>query len=354
MSPGFKFERLRILGAAAALGEFTVPRLAAFSGANENTIRSVLLRDRNLFEVVAGVGQERGIGRPPQRLRALDVSHIRALVRDLERSLGPLIRPLELEPESELDRLAAVVVAEDAVERAWGADDSSTQQLLALTALESLSQARSAAGEQPAANDALDRRTESIGVFAELALAQAHGQQLTADELRRAAEALANLNELAPERIPGLLTSLVVAAIRNKEMPPIVLVTESNVTPTEAILGLDEHAWTRHTLPGRRQVVWTQRWAEPLLNKRLMAGVVVHDAGTAEWELDEKLALLPEWNVPAVVVSRRHSMEAVARVAEAGAFFVPFSAGWQAVAGTLRSALGHTGRSASIHRISSK
>ena len=49
-------EHLRILAASAALGEFTVPKLAAYSGANEHTVRSVLQRKVKLFEEIRDAG----------------------------------------------------------------------------------------------------------------------------------------------------------------------------------------------------------------------------------------------------------------------------------------------------------
>ena len=59
-------ERLTVLAGAAALGEFTAPELASYTGANANTVRQVLLREQKrhgFFERVDTASKPSGEGR---------------------------------------------------------------------------------------------------------------------------------------------------------------------------------------------------------------------------------------------------------------------------------------------------
>jgi hypothetical protein len=202
-------ERLRILAAAAALNEFTVSELVAYSGANENTVRNVLHRDRGSFGVVPKKPTS-GTGRPPQHYRVLDVPRIRAEVGELERQVAALTggvgepRPSPAEDRvpdpAARDRLAAIVVAEQSLLRAAEAGSADVQLALADTARESLSQAEALRGQQkrPIVGDALDRRAGSVGVLVDLVQAQAEGAELDVDDLRRGAAAVVNVAEVAP------------------------------------------------------------------------------------------------------------------------------------------------------------
>ena len=332
-------ERLRILAAASALGEFTAAQLAAYSGANENTVRSTLRREPRLFEVVPGETAANVAGRPPKRYRVVDVESIRAEAHALEQSLAPLAGQAPDEPrgaaESEQDRLDAIVVAEDAVIRSWDAADPDEKRVLAEVALESVAQAR-AAGTEVAGGDALDRRAAGVEAFAQLARAQARSEPLRVGMLKRASSGLSNLAEVAPDRVPRFLLGLGEAAITAGELPPVALVTGTHATPSDAIPQLADTAWIKRSLLRNRGTVWAQRWAEPLLKWHLFTGLVVYDPGTKQ--LEESLESLKDWQLPTVVVSGRKSMRAVGKVAEAGAYFVPSSNGVSGLSATLRSA----------------
>src|SRR5579862_2413976 len=125
-------ERLRILTAAVALSEFTVAELCAYSGANESTVRSVLQRDSELLERLDSLEQS-GAGRPRGRYRVRDTASIRHELRQFEQNVEMLgaARLEQPPPETTDDRLAALIVAEDAVVRAWDADaDGHTRRAL--------------------------------------------------------------------------------------------------------------------------------------------------------------------------------------------------------------------------------
>jgi hypothetical protein len=83
-------ERYRVLGAAIALGKFTVADLVQFSGVKENTVRTVLGRDSSYFEQV-DVNDEptrRGGQFKHYRLRADHAERLRSVVDDVFRRLG--------------------------------------------------------------------------------------------------------------------------------------------------------------------------------------------------------------------------------------------------------------------------
>lgn len=161
-------ERIRILAAAAALSEFTVAELCAYSGANEHTVRSVLSRDAELIEPLDSL-ERTGAGRPRRRYRVKDLETIRSELRTLEESIEALgsRRRGESEPQSTEDRLAAALVAEDALLRAMKADVTDEESwTLAETARESALQAMSAEEDAPV-RDEIDARGRVIAVLAQ-------------------------------------------------------------------------------------------------------------------------------------------------------------------------------------------
>ena len=363
LASGVYTKRLHILAAAAALPEFTVEELVGYSGANENTVRSVVRRGlkRQLFEAIPATGSAQRTGRPPRRYRVADPQEIHAQVQKLERDVTKLTKGLSeqagLEREQDrnldVDRWAAIVVAEDAVLRAWEAETPREQGLLAKTALESLSQARRDAERPNDTPDILDRRAQGVSVFAQLALADARGERPDLDQLKQAAEALVDFRDvMPPERIPAFFGGLVDMLERSDRLPPVGIIAEKNASPMDALPELADEGWIKRTLPSTGETVWdlwAQRWAEPLLSRRLVGGVLVYDPGGDKERLAESLAQAGnwqaevEWHVPTVVMSPRRSMEAVASVAEAGAYFVPMGAGRRGVTATLRNALGRLG-----------
>jgi hypothetical protein len=319
-------ERLRILAAAAALGEFTVEELVAFSGANENTVRAVLRRERELFEATGAEPSGGQGGRPANRYRLIDEERVRAEVHDLERDVvlvaggGDTGSP----PSAEDDRLAAIVVAEDALLRSLSATDGEDRRVLAGTARESLRQATEDAG--PGLPDRLTRRAASVSAIAELAERRAAGAVPSHDELARTSEALGELAELAPqEHFWGLLGGLADAAIEGHELPPLGIVTHRELSPENVLPHTQRSSWTCEELPGGRELVWSQRWAAPLLRRHLVSAVVLTDPNPAGTGLSESFDHLRGWTIPRIVVSERESMEAATEIAACGAQFLPSS-----------------------------
>jgi hypothetical protein len=339
-------ERLRILAAAAALNVFTPKQLSAYAGANENTVRSLLRRERHRFMALAEPDSPSRPGRPPTHYQLTDLEHVRTELSNFERAVA--VR--EVSPEVEqaaavADRMAAIIVAENAVLRAQDAKTPREQAILALMAQESLAQAKAEAQAHKSSTevvgpDALDRRAEAIGVFAELALMRAHEVEVPLEQLARAARALAELAEVAPaNRVQAFFGQLVDAAISSRYMPPLWLVTEEKLGLPGAIPELDELGWLRRPIPNTREVLWAQRWAEPVLERGFIAGLVIHDSGYSKERLRQSLARFADRHLPTVVLSRGAAIDKMAQVAAAGAVFVPESAGVGVVTAALRSGL---------------
>ena len=110
-------------------------------------------------------------------------------------------------------------------------DHRDEQQLLAETALESLSQATAEGREASRTGDVLDRRVQAISTFAELAQAQAHGTPPDETQRKRVAQAVADLIDIAPdERVGAFLVELTKISLRNSMLSPLGLVAREDVT----------------------------------------------------------------------------------------------------------------------------
>jgi predicted NBD/HSP70 family sugar kinase len=253
--------QLKILAASVALGEFTIPELAAYSGSNPNTVSSLVRRRRAFFEqtsdgpdradaerAVTALGpaeasRNRRRGRPAGRWRVTDPEGIRQLVTELQANLSDaeqVTTRLEHEPQegSFIARRAAVQVAEDSVLRTWGERDPELRRVLAQTALNNLASAtplplrdeelegrdwwdavpfdRSA----PGARDelALRRRAERIAILARLIDAEARGLILGSDQLARAVIALSGLKRLpSEEEIQSFVERLADSALKTTQ-----------------------------------------------------------------------------------------------------------------------------------------
>lgn len=336
-------ERLRILAAAAALREFRVGELCAFAGANADTVRSVLRRDAELFEIAPGEANG-GPGRPANRYRVKELDRIREEIRDLERVLEPAGLRTQARPErdSEEDRLVAITSAEDALLDSWRAEEPGDRTVLAETALAALRAARRMVPEAVDAEDPLRRRADDVEVFAQIAHAEARGEPIGTEDLHRAATALSDLADVAPERTFQFLLGLTAIAVRNDQLPPLGLALSGRHEPIDAISALDADSWVKAApLEDTPYVIWSQRWAAPLAEHQLFAGTVVRDYG--EENLDAPLTHLSKWRGPTVVLSKRCSFDLVSHVSESGAFFLPTSAGTPGITRTLINAFEHTG-----------
>jgi hypothetical protein len=137
-------ERLSILAAAAALREFTGPELAAYTGANPNTVRQVLHRERDSRGIFEQVGRSRRSGRGRQaviwRLTDADVVldeivQEEAKVAELRGSTGVPTQDWSV-ASSSVDRTETLLAsAEDAVVRGFEGGSPDEQEALAEIAI---------------------------------------------------------------------------------------------------------------------------------------------------------------------------------------------------------------------------
>jgi tetratricopeptide (TPR) repeat protein len=333
-------ERLRILAAAAALRVFTVAELCAFAGANADTVRSVLRRDAELFEPVPAAS-DGNPGRPAKRWKIKGLDRVREEIRELEKVFQPASVEGRIERDPDEDVFVAIGSAEDAILDSWGAD-AQDRVVPAQTAIAALRAARRMMRDSAIApSDLLHRRADDIEVFAKLACADASGDTIGTEDLHRAAVALSDLAEVAPERIPQFLLGLGSIAVRNGQLLPVALVVSQQHEPVDVVSALDAQSWVEvQPLAGAGYRVWFQRWAAPLAEHHVIAGAIVEDA-TDEC-LDAALSEAAIWPGPTVVVSKSYSEDRVRRVSEAGAFFLPSPATSSAIASTIINAVRRT------------
>lgn len=326
-----KNERLRVLAAAVALGEFTYEELRAFTGANPHTVRSVLQRE----DVLEVVGVERGgRGRPPKRWAVRDRERIRAEVQQLEEAIG-VLREDGAPADPEEDRLAAVLSAEDTLLRAWDPADEADREILTSTARLTIRDALP--GDDR--DDQISRRARGVALFARLADEAGRGRPQTPELLGEAAAALVELHQIAPERVPGFLRGLTDIAVRSGVAPPLAVLADHH--PSEVLLGFSEGLdWIRQPVDGT--ALWIQRWSEPLLERGLVAGVVVPES------LDRSVDDLVSWHVPKVVVGDSQDIDIVNRLSPRGAYFLSSSATVEEVASTLSRASDNVPASADL------
>ena len=221
-------ERMRVLAACLALREFTISEVIAYSGANENTVRSVLRRDSELFEELPerrGTGTHRP-GRRAGRWRLVDPSKIRRLATDLQGELAGIQPEIAsaVQPDEATydDRLAAVTVAEHALLRAWEEPNPELRHVLSEIALNNLAEASPpSAGDKvgseeggrpdyaPNANDIsglssseeeiLPIRIRAVAVLATLIEAESAGSVISSAQLAEAAIAISRLESTPSE-----------------------------------------------------------------------------------------------------------------------------------------------------------
>ena len=343
-------ERLRILGRSCRLGRVHGRATCRVSGASQETVRSVLKRDKQFFRRESGPDPRQPIrrprrGRPAARYRVEQLTAIRAVILDLEREIDalpgarqaltsqaggvPRRRMVDFE-----DRLADVMVAGVALVRAWYADESAICEVNADTAMRSVLQARpnnnfaldtSWDRRNSSEEEALERRILSISALARITTEL---RAIDAEQLGSIAFYISALQVVSPiERVWSLARAFGSIAVRGNELPPIALMTGNDTDPHEALQGLDGGTWIREVVQVAAEPLWVQEWARPLAASGLLLALIVVDPGSDE-RLVAALNERASKTLPTLVLSDRLDGSVVARVAEAGDVFVPRSAGF--------------------------
>ena len=340
-------ERLSILAAAAALGEFTAPELVAYTGANPNTVRQVLRREQQrsrLFQRTEG--RRSGSGRPAVIWRLKDADAIfeeiaaeESRVAELQGSTGR--KEQNISSTRGIDRVEVYLAsAEEAVIRSYEVDDPWEQEAFArialnlleaanpqpevmedenfsdnwwahepdlpelptkstLTPLETVSRVRIGAA-LPSFNESLirvressleliRRRAQRIAAFASISARQAEALPIGSEYLTRAAEAISEGSRVLPVHQTLVWIKLFVdISIKSVNAPPVAVLTTAERSPND-LFPVARGDWRKLRAPSELAdtgyVLWVEGWAESLLTSSLIPGVVVsHDDSPASNE----------------------------------------------------------------------
>lgn len=343
-------ERLRILAAAAELRSFSAAALSARANANLHTVRAVLQRDHELFEVI---GQQRGAGRPARRFRVADEQRLtaelgRAQLSSLDESdfpasaglssgaesdsgpsqatggLPPLPEPLTGTPLRQRPSEALLEAASTALTRAVGAQDVRERATYAGSAARTTSALLRGEDElafEPSfmAPDGQHRRAALLGLAAEMVLltcGEATGSSLR-DGLARVASALVPVVEHAPDQIPRFLRGVLTVSRQLGFAPPVAVVTTSMQPDPFLLRGRPAGDWVAHPLTELHSTLWSPSWAEELLQSRSLAGMVVDGQHVSDFA--DYLGKLEGWRMPKIVSCTALEAEADDDIGRAGA-----------------------------------
>lgn len=334
-------DRLTVLAAAVALGEFTAPELAAFTGVNASTVRQVLSREQKrhgFFERIKPRSKPSN-GRPATLWRLSDehrdqvlgeialeearVARLRGTVEDGASTRVALADRLE-------QAAMFVTSAEDTIARSYDAADRDERKTLAeialnllraanpstpqedagdqlsnnewwergrdkpkakLTAsLETISRVSIESGlktvqrprESPKREELLRRRAHRVAAFAALSARQAEELPIDAGDLKDAAESItAGSGTLPVPQTLGWIKIFTDTTIASGNPAPIAVLAKSEQSPEE-FFPVTRGTWNRVSPPAELARIgyslWVESWAETLLLYSLIPGVVVaHD-----------------------------------------------------------------------------
>lgn len=389
-------ERLNILAAALALGEFTTPELAAFTGANPNTVRGVLYREqaeRGLFERRTPSGEGTG-GRQPVIWRLKDPETVFTEIEREESSVADLRGPGDMTRSGghqPADREALITSAEKAVAQSCESDNAAEQRAFVTIATNLL---RAADPDQAHPDSAesgqawwergleairdqkflvtkflnaapADRRSQlarsgidelvfrasRTAAFTAMAARRASGQQVDVHELRHAAETVAASSTLVPlaETMEWVRRIVHVSSSVGSYLPPVAVMMRPGRSPLE-ILPVVGSNWrcirAQASLERPRFTLWAEDWAESLLASDLMPGLIVAHDDTLESNdlVDKALADAQRSGTGPVtiVASTAEDLHTVARVTQGGCFFYPLGETIDGLLETVRHAVART------------
>ena len=344
-------ERLRILAAAAELRSFSAAALSARANANLHTVRAVLQRDHELFEVI---GQQRGAGRPARRFRVADEQRLtaelgRAQLSSLDKSDSPasaglssgaeshsgqsqataaglpaLPEPLTGTPLRQRPNEALLEAASTALTRAVDAQDVRERATYAGSAARTASALLRGENEpafEPSflAPDGQHRRAALLGLAAEMVLltcGEVTGAGLR-DGLTRVASALVPVVEHAPDQIPRFLRGVLTVSRKLGFAPPVAVVTTCGQPNPYLLRGRPAGDWVSHPLIELHSTLWAPLWAEELLQSRSLAGMVVDGQHVSDFA--DYLGKLEDWRMPKIVSCTALEADADDDIGRAGA-----------------------------------
>jgi predicted ArsR family transcriptional regulator len=341
-------DRLTVLAGAAALGEFTAPELAAFTGVNASTVRQVLRREqkRHGFFERDKARSKPSNGRPAILWRLGD-EHRDQVLREValeEARVAKLRGALAdgaIKRTSSADRLEQatmfVSTAEETIARSYEVADRDERTALAEIALNLLRAANPSVPEETVGDqiensewwerrrskrkarltasletvsrvsieaglktvqrsreaveqeELLRRRAHRVAAFAALSACQAKELPIEAEDLKGAAESITAGSETLPvPQTLGWIKIFVDATIASGNPAPVAVLAKSEQSPEE-FFPVARGAWRRIPPPAELARIgyslWVESWAETLLVYSLIPGVVVaHDDSPESYE----------------------------------------------------------------------
>jgi hypothetical protein len=345
-------ERLNVLAGAAALGEFTAPELAAYTGANPNTVRQVLQREQRhgFFRRQSTKAGSSKKGRAI--VWRLDEAHRSEILDEIGREEARVAQLKGVVSEGERaylshrnpgERAAMFVTsAEEILARSYSSSDAPERRAFAEIALNLLRAAKPVRvreprqtgehnlewwersrdrenGEQTASLDTISRvslesqlktvqrtlvtlgddqllmyRAHRVAAFAALSMRLADRLPLEPDDLMDAAEAISAASAVLP--VPQTLSWIrifVETSIASGNPPPIAILAKPEQSP-EHLFPVAQGTWRRVKPPAeiasRGYLIWVESWAKALLLDSLIPGIVLAHDGSPE--SDETLVQL--------------------------------------------------------------
>jgi hypothetical protein len=306
-------QRLRILAAAAELGRFTAYELAAATGISSNTVRSILRRDAEFFEVGSSADTRRSRGRPTNLYSVSDMEGIRHELTDVRESLE--WTPVPDSETSEADHHSArLEVAENSLRRALASEDPEDRRKLIEIAL------RTAAVllEQSDLPTELGRKALALKASAEmlgvgyLEVPQRQGA------LHEVATAIAAIAEHSAPTALALLRGLLGVTRELRLAPPVGLILHGDLRPENIFVTEADDDWMKVSAHERWDL-WSPRWSEPLAKHAVLAGVVL-GAEADQIDVEASLSELRSWT-PKIVMGD-YSPGLTDQTARIGALFV--------------------------------
>ena len=312
-------QQLRILAAAAQLERFTAYDLAAATGTNSNTVRSVLRRHPELFAVTTAPGTPRSRGRPTNRYIVADADGLRGQLGDVRDSLEWTAMP---KPDgTTIDRLTARLdVAENSLRRALTTDRKDDRQQLIGVAVEA---ADSLLTESSLPAD-LRRRALGLRATGEVLSIRHVAAANLQHALHGVAKAIAAIVDDSPLTVLVLLRALLRVTQQLRQAPPVGVITHSDSEPRH-LLCLDPGArWTHWSLRETGEWLWSPAWSAPLAEHFALAGVVLRvDDDARKVDIGASLSALREWT-PTIVIGES-SAGLIEEATREGAMFLPSS-----------------------------
>jgi DNA-binding CsgD family transcriptional regulator len=360
-------ERLNILAAAAALGEFTAPELAAYTGANPSTVRQVLQREQDRRKLFQRTERRPSRGGRPAIVWQLqdadaifeEIAEEESKVAGLQGSTGrkrhqipstgggsrtevylasaeeAVLRSFEIDEAHEQEAFAHIALnLLEAANPQTGATEEEHSEVnwwhreprLALaprestqTPLETVSRVRSAgmpsfnenlAEVRESSTEFVRRRAQRVAAFAALSLRLAKALPIDLEDLARAAEAISDGSRVLPEHQTLLWIKIFVnISIKSVRVPPVAVLTTAERSPSDLFSAV-RGDWRKLRIPSELAdtgyVLWVEGWAESLLTSSLIPGVVIsHDNSPASNEALNRVMTDPDNLVPgrAVVIA---------------------------------------------------